>query len=159
MRERTILPFLLLLSMATRADAASVALGTATVDYDPAIWRAAGTIFTCIAPDCDGEPEVFAWSHPAGDAGTACTKLLSYRDPVPIAVEARPGQVVFSAWSSWSGCRARDNPVLTACGVAKGTVYRFTNVLGEGCNHAPELSESHFAELLRGVKLDGAAGP
>src|SRR5262245_49608656 len=114
MLKRTLLPLLLLLQIVTPTNAASVPLGAATVEYDPAIWRAAGPTFTCVAPDCHGEPQVFAWSHPAGDVGTACPGLVSYRDPVPIAVEARPGRVAFLAWSSWSGCRARDNPVLTA---------------------------------------------
>lgn len=145
------------------AHAASVSVGDATVEFDPAIWKvaelsgAAALDFTCIAPDCLGEPSVYATATSAaaaddGDPGPSGPETRKLADPLV----STDGSIAFVATSAWSGCRARDAAALSAVGVVADTRYRFTTTLNLGCNFVPEMPEDRFLELLKGVKATAA---
>ena len=141
---------------------AAVDLEGAILEYDPSVWRAAGnTVFTCIAADCEGEPSVFASATRIvpDDNQAGCRsdeEAAMDRAPIFVVPAAREPSIELSAWSAWSGCRALDAPILGACGVHDGFVYRFTNALAHGCNRGPDLLLSRFVELLQGLTAKDA---
>ena len=134
------------------------------IAYEPEVWRAeppqggATLVLTCIAPDCRREPKVYAAASQAPPPGAAvsspfCSDHVGYRDArvLPLGTPTAGG-IEFSATSRWSGCRARDAPILEACGEHGGTLYRLSTLIGEGCNFAPELPVDRFTALLRGIR-------
>ena len=149
--------FLFLASAARSAE--YVPLGGAMVAYDPAVWKVvelsgiAGLIFTCIAVDCRGRPQVHAVSTAAvdGAAGDFFRDEI-WRDAEPLVDPAPPdGALEWTAASRWSGCRAHDNPILSAHALQGGAAYHFSTGVGAGCNFGPHLPQGRFLELLRGV--------
>jgi hypothetical protein len=56
-----------------------------------------------------------------------------------------------------------DAPVLDACVVRDGAVYRLTNQVADGCNRNPEMPVHRFIELLSGISVNkpnpGKAAP
>jgi hypothetical protein len=139
------------------ADAAPMRLplGKATILYDTAIWRALvsdGAIsFTCIAPDCTGQPRVFANVTTARDLAqrTAAAQHDSRRlrdDGVP--------SIPFPALAYWSGCRAQDAPILFSGGQVGDVAYAFVTAITAGCNFNPPMPEARFVELLRGFETN-----
>ena len=150
------------MSAASGAYSAEAPVGALTLTYDPAVWEVAqlsgraALQFTCVSADCPGRPAVLAVSTATPDNGDpehffGPADLL---DSTPHTFVSKLGGVSFSAWSRWSGCRARDTPTLSAYGEHGGFAYHFsTNIgTGEGCNFAPELPEFRFLELLAGLK-------
>jgi hypothetical protein len=152
--------FAAILLAAPVAHAASVPLGNATVEFDPAVWKVtelsgvAALQFACIAPDCPGEPSVYATATSAAAAADD-DPALPERDARKLAdpLTSSDGSIAFVATSAWSGCRARDAATLAAVGAAAGTRYSFTTALGRGCNFLPAMPEGRFLELLRAVKV------
>jgi hypothetical protein len=147
------LAFLVLLLMASPAAADTIGIGRATITYDPAVWQvselsgAAGLRFSCIAEDC--QPGAATYATASDDTGEKI-QPGSEREAVPYA--APPGAIPFTVLSGWSGCRARDNPILAAQGTVGGVAYVFVTALGDGCNLEPSPPEKRFLNLLAGVK-------
>ena len=141
---------------------AEAPLGSLALTYDPAVWEVAelsgraALQFTCVSVDCPGRPVVLAVSTATPDNGGPehFFEPAEFLDSTPLAFVSKPGGVSFSAWSRWSGCRARDTPTLSAYGEHGSFAYHFsTNIgIGDGCNFAPELPEFRFLELLTGLK-------
>jgi hypothetical protein len=108
------------------APAGRVALGTATIAYDPAVWTVAAptgdaVTFACIAADCRGRPQVLAMLAASGrspDRHLDASPIVDTGPPVP-----------FRAISYWSGCPALDAPILLADGTIDGQGYLFTTTL------------------------------
>jgi len=141
------------------AVAATVPLGDAIVEFDPALWSASGSsatdlIFTCLAPDCEGRPLVFARSAPLDQK-----EFAAFLDSPP-AYDSRPldpgsnvaGALSFEAASGWSGCRARDTPLLVARARSGDMAYYFVTGFAAGCHFGPEVPQDRFLGLLHGVK-------
>jgi hypothetical protein len=150
---------LMMLSLPAPADAdgamTTFVLGDTEIEYDPGVWRpAADGAFTCIARDCAGNPAVYAQARPLAsrDKDVCAEDAVAGRAAGPIFYETPAGRLPFAAWSAWSGCRALDAPILSACAVHDGFAYRLSNVLQPGCNRAPALPAERFVELLQGVR-------
>jgi hypothetical protein len=129
----------------------TVRFGDVVVSLGGSAWRAVGDdgaalVFTCIAADCPGGSQVYA--HSEAEAEQPCPGPGHRRDAEPIAGETPLG---FAAYSAWSGCRARDNPILSACAVHAGKAYHLVSTLAAGCNRAPEVPVSRFVELLNRI--------
>jgi hypothetical protein len=133
-----------------------VPLGKATILYDTSVWRAVvsgnnAVTFTCVAADCMGQPHVFATLATGRDFSAAVT--AARRESKPIRDDGVP-PLPFPALSSWSGCRALDEPILFAGGQINGEGFIFTTSITSGCNFGPRLPEKLFVELLRGFETN-----
>jgi hypothetical protein len=155
---RLLLPALAGVVAAATAEAAPtrVALGKAMILYDSAVWRAAtagdGTItFTCIAPDCPGQPHVFASLTNVRELSTSLA--AARRDGRTIRDNAVP-PLPFPALSYSSGCRSPDAPILFAGGQVGEEAYRFTTAILTGCNFNSALPEARFTDLVRGLETN-----
>ena len=148
-----------------------VAWEGATIAYDPEVWELFAPLdardmqFTCIAADCPGRPAVYAyaWKEQADtDASVQFACDLSDADTSgiygPLAMPPADASLLFTAARVWSGCRARDVPILEACAARAGIAYRLRTVIAGGCNHRPEMPEERFLELLRGIRPAVAPG-
>lgn len=137
-----------------------------TIAYDGATWRpgppdnTGALVLFCIAPDCERSPAVFATATPIASGNAAqrlCTAVVNdgagWRRTVPVIdLSGTQRSIPFAVVRRWSGCRAMDPPIIEACGEHNGTLYRFTNWLGGGCNRAAEMPEDHFLALIRSVR-------
>ncbi len=134
----------------------------AEIRFDSASWRmsapdAATRVFTCITPECEGQPAVYGFAWPAGDRrealAEACGSISTRGELTPLVADGKAlhGEMKFQAFTSWTGCRAVDTPVLQACAASDGIAYRLTTSLGSGCNRAPELPDGRFEDLLRSI--------
>jgi hypothetical protein len=149
--------------LAPAAQAAEhVRLGEAMVEYDPSVWKVmelsgvASLSFTCIAADCKGEPQVHAVTTAIeGDVLRDFFYDGARQDGVPLVDPSPRDGVPFEAVSGWSGCRARDNPILSARGRQGGIAYYFNAGVSAGCNFRVYLPKERFVELLRGVTAIG----
>lgn len=148
---------LLLAPAAVAGEEESVRLNELVVTYNPSVWRQNGLAgFTCVAPDCKGEPSVYllariaAWGGPPPCAAYAGTDL-DRSNGTPLG-EGPVGRLGFAMVSRWSGCRALDAPIIEACGVWAGVVYEFTTSLSQGCNREPAMPEERLIELLEGIR-------
>jgi hypothetical protein len=140
----------------TQAAPTRVALGKAMILYDNAVWRTAtagdGTItFTCVAPDCGGQPRVFASVTNVREL--SATLAAARRDGRTIRDTGVP-PLPFAALSYSSGCRSPDAPILFAGGQVGDEAYRFTTAIVTGCNFNPAPPEPRFLELVRGLETN-----
>lgn len=162
---RMVLGLTLSVHILTSASAAELAWGDVVVAYDPAVWRAyppidgRGLRLTCVAPDCEGNASLFGnvREMPPRDTAAAMPRCSAFMDnpddwrrKLSLGEPAGAG-IVFSAMSRWSGCRAVDAPILEACAVHGGMLYRFTTHFTSGCNFGPRLPEHHFRALLSSI--------
>lgn len=145
-----------------RADNSPATWFSAEIRADPTVWSvnapdAAGRIFTCIAPECDGRPEVYGRAWPAKDRkdalAEACGSLGRHGETGRFLTGSGSlgAAMGFKAFASWSGCRAMDSPILEACGATDGVAYRLTTAIVDGCNRSPEMPEDRFVDLLRSI--------
>ena len=161
---RPLLVLLALLSLPAAAISAEADIVTwrgLAISIDPDEWQTRISphgetlTLTCIAPDCGGEPSVYAIANAISSAAGVDRHICTagdrnWRRALPLG-ETPVGPIGLSADSRWSGCRAMDTPILEACGELGGLLYRLTTRVGEGCNFAPRLPESRFLSLLRRI--------
>jgi hypothetical protein len=130
----------------------------AEIRYDPAVWRirapkgGADLLLTCVAPECEGGPTLYAYAWRTGsDEEEACISPgKAGMDPKPVSIPATP--LGFDVVESWSGCRALDTPIVEACAARSGTVWRIVSrLVRNGCNRDAPLPGQRLIELLRGI--------
>jgi hypothetical protein len=158
----------LMLALAIVALCASASAETKTIRWqdvlvsvDTEVWRMDSPegsdplVLTCIAADCAGMPKVYGTIGKTGASCAARADDGNWRRALPVGAPAE-GQLRFSATSRWSGCRARDEPILEACAEHGGTTYAFASRIGGGgCNFRTQVPAARLLELLRAVRADG----
>lgn len=171
-----ILPALLACHVAFAAHAAgrtTVAIGDATIAYDPDLWRVTSTaipenddpaeagewrlLFYCVAEEC-GDNRPFAWvaAELVDSASPASNPLSEHRvarwNSDPLVLQSATG-VRFRGATEYSSCRAYTPSANRVQTVAGGLTYTFATGTNFGCSGIEGVPDPLFAELVAGFSL------